>query len=147
MPRVRFNYPSENDPLAVSLPTFLAYCAEHALALEAALHTAIWQYFEGLRDDNGKLYPIADNRLRRADMPRGHKALRALSATYGLEIQTYPPIPRQDSIELEFPAQPEEGRVTLSAFLRRCRFLAETPEELIQHAVWQLVTRSSETSE
>lgn len=147
MPRYRFDFPSEDGHLAVSLPTFLTYCAEHALASETALHTAIWQYFEGLRDDNGKLFPIADNRLRHAGMSPGHQGLKALMAAYGLEIRTYPPVPRQDSIELEFPARPEEGRVTLSAFLRRCRFLAETPEELIQHAVWQLVTRPSDTSE
>lgn len=136
MLRYRFDCPSEDGHLAISLPALLAYCAEHALASEAALHTAIWQYFEGLREDNGKLYPIADNRLRLADMPRGHQGLRVLSAAYGLEIRSYPSVPRMDSIKQEFPAQPEEGRVTLSAFLRRCRFLAEPPEELIQHAVW-----------
>lgn len=147
MPCVRFNYPSENGPLAVSLPTFQAYCAERELDQQATLHTAICQYFEGLRDDNGKLFPIADNRIRYAIMPSGLRGLKALAADYGIEIQSSPPVLRHDSIEVEFPERPERGRVTLSSFLRRCHFLAEMPEKVIQHAVWQFVTRQPDTPE
>ncbi|WP_024302971.1 hypothetical protein [Pseudogulbenkiania sp. MAI-1] len=147
MPRIRFDYPGEDGHLAVSLATFQAYCAEHELDPQAALHQAICQYFAGLCDDNGKLFPIADNRIRHAAMPSGLRGLKALAAAYGFEIRSYPPVPRHDSIEVAFPECPEEGRVTLSAFLRRCRFLAETPEEVIQHAVWLLVTRHPDLHE
>lgn len=141
MPRVKFNYPSEDGHLAVSLKTLRAYCAERKLDQQAVLQKAIRLYFDGLRDDNGNLFPIADNRRKNADMPSDFSGLKALFAAHGLEVPKHPPVPRNDSIEVVFPEQEKEGELSLKTFLSQCRYIAEPPEELIQHAVWQLVVK------
>lgn len=147
MPTVRFAYPNANGHLAVSRPTFQAYCAEHKLELQQALHLAIKGYFDGLRDDEGRLFPRAAWRAVSESIAPGREPFNALCEALGVELPSYPAVPLDDFIEVEFPERPEPGRLTLSTFLRRCRYVDESPEQLIRRAVWQLVFKRHERGE
>lgn len=141
MPLVQFDYPAEDGDLAVSLSTFRSYCTNHQCDPQTVLHTAIRSYFDGLCDDNGKLFPIADNRIRHADKPSGLRGLKHLAASRGLDLHVSSTVSRTSRIEVDFPDHSQAGRITLRAFLTRCRFIDEAPAQVIQHAVWQLLVK------
>ncbi|WP_054287320.1 hypothetical protein [Gulbenkiania mobilis] len=143
MPTASFAYPSEDGHQAVSLENLHRYCAQRKLSQQAALQKAIELYFAGRRTDDGHLFPVAAFRREGLAPQNGQplKKLEALFESFGLSIEKPAPVLCNARIDVEFPEQEEVGSCTLPRFLEQCEFIDEPPQQVIQHAVWQLVTR------
>lgn len=143
MPIASFAYPSEDGHQAVSLENLHRYCTQRKLSQQAALHQAIKLYFDGMRSDDGHLFPVAEFRRLGMAAPAGQplRQLEALFESFGLSTEKPAPVLCNARIDVEFPEQEEEGRFRLPFFLERCKALDASPQEVIQHAVWLLVNR------
>lgn len=143
MPTASFAYPSEDGHLAVSLENLHRYCAQRKLSQQEALQKAIELYFDGKRTDDGHLFPVAA--LRREGLApydgQPLKKLETLFESFGLLTEKPAPVRCNAKIDIEFPEQEKEGNCTLLRFLEQCETIDEPPQLVIQHAVWQLVTR------